>query len=72
MKEGIRKIGLAKIAANEALKIGITNVEYKIDVFTTVKASVDAVVVLYQCSLALIVTTGYTLPYLGCSTKCSF
>ena len=72
MNDGMRKMGFAKTAANEALKMGITKVEYKIEVLTTVSASVEVVVVLYQCSPELIVTTGYTLPYLGCSIKCSF
>lgn len=58
MKDGIKNIGLAKIAANEALKIGITKVLYKIDVLTTVRAIVDVVVVLYHCSLEFIVTNG--------------
>jgi len=58
VKDGIKNIGLAKIAANEALKIGITKVLYKIDVLTTVRAIVDVVVVLYHCSLEFIVTNG--------------
>lgn len=58
MKEGIRNIGFAKIAANEALKMGITKVLYNIEAFTTVRASVEEVVVRYQCSLWLIVMKG--------------
>jgi hypothetical protein len=41
VKEGIRKIGLEKIAATEALKIGITNVLYSTEVFTAVSARVE-------------------------------
>lgn len=41
MKEGIKKIGLEKTAATEALNIGITNVLYNTDVLTAVSASVE-------------------------------
>ncbi len=58
MKDGIRNIGFAKMAATDALKMGMTKVLYKIVELTTVRARVDVVVVLNHYSLVFVVRNG--------------